>query len=181
MTDQNAAAASPSPAFTSALIAELGKKTGVSWLHYGDATHAAWHVWVDEALCLVAGGEEQPLPGIGDADRVEVTMRSKDNGGRLLTWVGRVSVVRPSDELWEPVTAALVADRLNLPDLAAAAGQWAQHSVVVRIVPTGEILEEPGRLSDGPHLAPPPPTEATTRRGLPWVLHRRLTRRPRLS
>jgi hypothetical protein len=163
-------------AFTTALIAELGKKTGVCWLRYdqpGGAdlaadgadgsgrARAAWHVWYDDALHLVADGPEQPLPGIAEAGRVEVTMRSKENGGRLLTWVGRVSVVRPGEGAWEPVTDALVSDRLNLEDLGSAKDEWAAHSVVVRIDPTGDLLEERGPL--------------------PRVLHRRSRGRPDLS
>jgi hypothetical protein len=176
-------------AFTTALIAELGKKTGVCWLRYdepdgsGDAgrARAAWHLWYDDALHVVAGGDEQPLPGLDEADRVEVTMRSKESGGRLLTWVGRVSVVRPTDEAWDDVTAALVSDRLNLEDLTTAKEAWAARSVVVRIDPLGELLEQPGELSDDSHAAPPPKTRATTRGSLPKVLHRRRSGSPRLS
>ncbi len=164
-----------------ALVAELGKKTGVSWVRYADRPHAVWHVWADDALCLVSGGDEQPLPELEDGAQVEVVMRSKDNGGRLLTWVGTASVVRPGSEHWEPVTTALVAGRLNLADLATAADGWARTSVVRRIVPTGELVEEPGRLSDDAHRAVPAPTPATTRGRLPRVLHRRVKRRPKLS
>jgi hypothetical protein len=173
----------PSSAFTAALIAELAKKTGVSWLRYGSSPsgHAVWHLWYDDALYVVSGGPEQHLPGIQQAERVEVMMRSKDNGGRLLTWVGQRSVVLPEDELWAPVTAALAADRLNLDDLATAAHTWAQSSVVSRIVPTGEVLEAPGSLSDDAHLAAPRPTPAATRGELPRVLHRRVKRHPKLS
>jgi hypothetical protein len=176
-------------AFTTALIAELGKKTGVCWLRYdepygsGDAgrPRAAWHLWYDDALHVVAGGDEQPLPGIEEAERVEVTMRSKESGGRLLTWVGRVSVVRPTDEAWDDVTAALVSDRLNLEDLSTAKDAWAAGSVVVRVDPTGELLEQPGSLRGDAQTAPPPPTSATTRGRLPRVLHRRQRHRPGLS
>lgn len=164
-----------------ALIAELAKRTGVCWLRYDGGTHAAWHVWVSDALFVVSGGDEQPLPGIDQQTRIEVVMRSKENGGRLLTWVGSVSVVLPGEESWEPATTALVAGRLNLRDPAAAPDEWARHSVVTRIVPTGEVLERPGALDEDPHLAPPVPTPATTRGPLPRVLHRRGTRRPKLS
>ncbi|HET6652965.1 MAG TPA: hypothetical protein VFH10_10025 [Nocardioides sp.] len=176
------------PDLTPALLAELGKKTGVSWLRYGAAgcpAHAAWHVWLDTgdrgALYVVSGGTEQPLPGLERATRVEVTMRSKDNGGRLVTWVADASRVTPEDDRWEPVTAALVAGRLNLPDLATAADGWAESSVVTRLVPTGEVVETPGDLSDEHHRAVPPETSATTRGALPKVLHRRVRRRPKLS
>lgn len=175
-------------AFTTALVAELGKKTGVCWLRYPDATGAsparprpAWHVWYDDALHLVAGGNEQPLEDLAETDRVEVSMRSKEHGGRLVTWVGSVSVVRPDDEAWDGVSAALITGRLNLPDLEQARTDWAARSVVVRVDPTGEVLEQPGELSDDAHLAPPPVTGATTRGALPRVLHRRQRRRRDLS
>ncbi len=168
-------------ALTGALAAELGRKTGVCWLRHGGATHPVWHVWLDGALCLVSGGDEQPLPALGEGERVEVVMRSKDTGGRLVTWVGHASVVRPGDEMWEPVTTALVAGRLNLPDLATAAAGWAESSVVTRVLPTGEAVETPGDLSDEDHRAIPLVTPATTRGALPRVLHRRVTRRPRLD
>ena len=167
--------------FTTALIAELGKKTSVSWLGYAGAVHAAWHIWLDDALYVLSGNDEQPLPGIESVSRVEVTMRSKESGGRLLTWVGDASVIRPDDELWAPVTKALVSARLNLDDLGTATARWAEHSVVTRIVPTGEFLEEPGSLSSDAHRAVPATTPATTRGALPKVFHRRVKRRPKLS
>jgi hypothetical protein len=178
-------------AFMSALVTELAKKTSVCWLTYPAPysdkriTHAVWHVWVDVegtgALYVVSGGTEQPLPGIERADRVEVTMRSKENGGRLVTWVADASTVLPGDDLWEPATAALVSDRLNVPDLATAAAGWAETSRVTRLAPTGELVEQPGSLSAEAHLATPKPTDATTRGALPRILHRRVKRRPKLS
>ena len=170
-----------SNAFTAALTQELGKKTGVVWLRYDGQEHAAWHTWLDGALYVVSGGDEQPLPGIEDATSVEVVMRSKEHGGRLLTWVAEVSVVRPTDELWEPVTRSLVTGRLNLADLTTAATGWAGSSVVSRIVPTDRLVESPDSLDDDAHRAPPPATGATTRGPLPRILHRRARRRPKLS
>jgi hypothetical protein len=120
---------------TGALAAELAKRSGVCWIRHRGRTHPVWHVWSDGALCVVSGGDEQPLPDLVDGDRVEVLTRSKDTGGRLLTWVGEVSVVRPGDEGWEPTTAALVAERLNLRAPATAVDDWARRSVVHRIVP----------------------------------------------
>jgi len=52
---------------------------------------------------------------------------------------------------------------------------------VTRLEPTGELLESPGRLSTEAPLAEPSATPATTRGRLPRVLHRRVTRRPKLS
>lgn len=119
-----------------ALIAELARRTGVCWVRVEGHAHPVWHAWCEGALCLVTGGGEQPLPEVVDGDRVEVVMRSKDTGGRLLTWVGGVSVVRPGQEGWAATTAALVARRQNLRDPATAAEDWARDSVVLRIVPS---------------------------------------------
>jgi hypothetical protein len=162
-------------------VEETAKKTDVCWLAYEGGQHAAWHLWLDGSLYLVSGGDEQPLPDIERQDTVEVTLRSKDNGGRLVTWVGRVSVVRPGDPAWEPVTTALVSQRLNLPDLATAVAHWAATSTVTRVEPTGELRERPGSLSEDAHLAVPKTTPATTEGPLPRVLHRRVLRRPKLS
>lgn len=167
--------------FSRALVAELGKKTGVCWLRYDGREHPVWHVWLDDALHVVCGGDEQPLPGIEDVDTVEVVMRSKESGGRLVTWVGGVRVLGPDDEAWDAVTTALVAGRLNLDDLTTAAARWAERSLVLRIEPTGDVVERPGELSDDSHAAAPRPTPATTRGALPRVLHRRKRRRPGLS
>jgi len=164
-----------------ALVAELAKKTSVCWVRHGDRAHAVWHVWSEEALCVVSGGTEQPFPEVADGERVEVVMRSKDDGGRLLTWIGTASVVRPDDELWRPTTEALVTARLNLPDVSAAADGWARTSTVRRIVPTGDFVEAPGSLSDDAHLGAPEVTSATTRGPLPQILHRRIRRHPKLS
>jgi hypothetical protein len=170
-------------ASTAALLAELGRKTGVCWLRYGDEDRArpAWHVWQDGALLLVSGGDEQHLPGIDLAGRVEVTMRSTDSGGRLLTWVGAAATVPPGGEGWADATAALAAARLSIPSLTETPDRWRTASTVTRIVPTGEVLESPGHLSAADLSAPPPPSPATTRGPLPRVLHRRQRRRPPLS
>ncbi|MEP7089635.1 MAG: hypothetical protein ABI776_05940 [Nocardioidaceae bacterium] len=121
--------------FTAALAAELGKKTGLCWVRVGGRSHPVWHVWHDDVLCLVSGGDEQPLLELVDGDRVEVVMRSKETGGWLLTWDGQVSVVHPGDERWSTTTSALVAGRLNLADPATAAAAWARSSTVHRIAP----------------------------------------------
>ncbi len=168
---------------TAALVAELGRKTSVCWLRYDgeDRARPAWHVWQDGGLLLVSGGEEQQLPGIAAADRVEVTMRSKEDGGRLVTWVGAAATLSPGSEEWSRAAAALAAARLSIPSLTETPEGWRTTSTLTRIVPTGEVLEAPGSLSDSDHAAPPAPTPATTRGPLPRVLHRRQRRRPPLS
>lgn len=164
-----------------ALVAELGKRTSVCWLRHEGEEHAAWHVWHDDALLLVSGGTEQSLPDIEDGERVEVIMRSKENGGRLVTWVGRPMRVLPGSGSWDSSVAALASARLSIPSLSETPRSWAVTSVVTRVEPTGEFVEAPGSLSPSSHSAPPRATSAITRGALPRVLHRRKTRRPKLS
>ena len=173
---------SDDPALMSALVEELMRKSGLCWVRLAgtDRDRAVWHVWRDGAAYVVSGGSEQPLPGVEDADSATVVVRTKDSRQRLLAWRAAVSTVVPGDRDWDDVVAALVAARLNLRDLDEAATRWARECVVTRLAPTGVVEESPGRQPDEEMAAPPLPTPATTRRGLPRVLHRRQTRRPRL-
>jgi hypothetical protein len=165
-----------------ALVEELMKKSGLCWVRLpgGDRDHAVWHIWHEGAAYVVSGGSEQPLPGADSAQTATVIARTKDSRQRMLAWRAEVGTVRPEDPAWDPVVRAMVAARLNLPDLHTAAQRWAQECVVTRLTPTGELAESPDGLPDGDLAAPPLPTTATTRHGLPRVLHRRQTRRPDL-
>ncbi|MDX6277939.1 MAG: hypothetical protein QOJ72_2067, partial [Nocardioidaceae bacterium] len=59
------------------LIADLAKKSGLVWVSYARHTHAIWHEWVDDAVCLVTGGTEQPLPDIERHETVRLLLRAK--------------------------------------------------------------------------------------------------------
>ena len=39
-------------AFGRALVAELARKTSVSWVRYDGRSHSVWHVWHDDSLCV---------------------------------------------------------------------------------------------------------------------------------
>lgn len=169
-------------ALLAALVAELMRKSSLCWVRLagGEPDHAVWHIWHDGAAYLVSGGSEQPLPGIDSVETVTVIARTKDSRQRMLAWRADVATVHPGDPGWDEVVRALVSSRLNLRDLDAAADRWARECVVTRLTPTGEVEERPGAMPDADLAAPPLPTPATTRRGLPRVLHRRQTRRPDL-
>ena len=133
-------ATDPRPELTSALVAEAAKKSRVCWLSYehaGGAVHErlVWHVWHDDALVVLSGEPGQQLDGARRLTAVEVTMRSKDTGGRLLRWAGRAEVVAPDEASWEPYAAALLGVRLNLPDPAAALSDWRERCTILRIAP----------------------------------------------
>lgn len=168
-----------------ALVTELARKSAVCWLGYGEPylDHLVWHVWHDwhdPAIGVVAGGEEQPLPGIENCTDVVVTLRAKSTRHRLATCRAQVTRVQPGTEAWESLVPALVSSRLNLTDQQNAPARWAAGSVVLRLVPV-EILSSPGTLADGSSAAVPVGSAATTTNPAPRVLHRRQTQRPELS
>ncbi|MEU5884890.1 hypothetical protein [Spirillospora sp. NPDC047279] len=150
-----------------ALVEEAAKKSGLLWLTLPGLPQprAAWHFWHEGAAYVLTGGEgEQPLPGLPEADRVTVTLRSKDKGGRLLTFVAACESVEPGSEAWDAVAPLLAKDRLNAPTHEGQVGRWATDSYIVRLTPTDEIVEgpgEPGYPGDYAHVRPVP-TPATT-------------------
>lgn len=160
-----------------ALVEEATKKSGLVWVQGpGVAARALWHVWHEGAACLVGDGPgEQPLPGLADGAAAEVTVRSKDKGGRLVTWTATVVELAPESEAWRAAVAELKGKRLNAPDGEAMTGRWARECRVVRLEPTGTTAP----LPDGSLAEAPVPTPATTRRPIPAGLPRLLLKRRR--
>ncbi|MEU9878349.1 hypothetical protein [Streptomyces phaeochromogenes] len=170
-----------------ALVEEATKKSGLVWVRgvpaqgdgislQGDSasSQALWHVWHDGAVCLVGDGPgEQPLPGLVDGGEAVVTVRSKDKGGRLVSWSAKVAELAPGSEAWDAAVGELKGKRLNAPDGEAMTGRWARECRVVRLAPTGSTAS----LPDGSLAAPPLPTSATTRQAIPAGLPRLLFKR----
>jgi len=152
-----------------ALIEEACKKSGLIWVAVpGARDRAVWHVWHEVAgegaVYLVVDGGEQQLPGLRQASVVRVTVRSKDKGGRLVTWPGQVTKLLADSPEWREVVPALHAKRLNAHDGEAQPERWAASSAIYRIQPSGAPLEGPGHYLTGSGAAPVPPSPATTRR-----------------
>jgi hypothetical protein len=159
-----------------ALIEEGTKKSGLVWVN----GQAVWHAWVDGALCLVGGPGEQPLPaGLGEGGAASVTVRSKDKGGRLVTWPARVTLLAPDSEQWLAATAELKSKRLNSPHGEAITTFWADQGQVFRLTPQGPPTEHPGAMPTDSGVSAPPVTSATTREPQPAGLPRLLFRRRR--
>ncbi|MRJ74973.1 hypothetical protein GEV29_00325 [Aeromicrobium sp. SMF47] len=137
------------------LVAELAKKSGLVWIAYGGRTHAVWHEWVGDAVCVVSGGGEQRLPGIADQSSVRLLLRSKTTRALAAEADARVEIVPPGSEHWDPVTTALKAGRLNLSDSDRAIERWAAESVVVRLVPTDRVVVA-SDVDDTLHPTAPP-------------------------
>ncbi|MEQ7008184.1 hypothetical protein ABN028_18600 [Actinopolymorpha sp. B17G11] len=185
----------PSPEVLRALVEESTRKSSVIWLRYGDEVRArpAWHVWHDGAAYVVTAGPEadrqqgrlgeveQHLPGLAEAETATVTCRAKDSRARLVTWRARVGHLTPRTPEWEGAAAALAGDRLNATDAAHLLERWSASDTILRLTPTGEVLEGPGRMPTDDTAVPPPDSPATTTGRLPWVVHKRARGRPRLS
>ncbi|MEV5499368.1 hypothetical protein AB0M50_28610 [Nonomuraea fuscirosea] len=117
---------------TTAAIEEGAKKSGILWLTL-DRPRLAWHAWHDGAIYLVSGGEEQELPGLDALDRVRVTLRSKDNGARLVEFEAAVAPVDQAAAA--DVVAVLAKERLNARDSEHLPERWARGSQVWRLTP----------------------------------------------
>ncbi|WP_406006899.1 hypothetical protein OG440_12430 [Streptomyces sp. NBC_00637] len=163
-----------------ALVEEATKKSGLVWVQGAGepAARALWHVWHEGAVCLVGDGPgEQPLTGLADGGSAEVTVRSKDKGGRLVAWTARVVLLAPGSEAWQAAVGELKGKRLNAPDGEAMTERWARECRVLRLEPTGATLP----LPEGDLAARPVPSPATTREtapaGLPKLLLRKRGRR----
>ncbi|CAM5407420.1 hypothetical protein GCM10010261_40100 [Streptomyces pilosus] len=155
-----------------ALIEEATKKSGLVWMEApGVPARALWHVWHEGAACVVGDGPgEQPLPGLADGGTAEVTVRSKDKGGRLVSWAATVVELAPRSEAWTAAVGELKGKRLNAPDAETMPERWARECRVLRLEPTGATSP----LPDGSLAEAPLPTPVTTRRPVPAALPRLL-------
>jgi hypothetical protein len=144
------------------LVASAAGKAGLVWVTAPDGRpQALWHVWHFGLIAVVVGGEEQKDP-FGSADRVRVSVPSKDNRARLVSFDAAVEQVQPGDERWDQVTFAVKAGRLNAVDADTLVDRWAAGSRVLLLHPADELVEKPGSYDDSSGAAPPPPTPATT-------------------
>ncbi|MFI9768679.1 hypothetical protein ACIHJG_17680 [Streptomyces sp. NPDC052415] len=158
-----------------ALVEEATKKSGLIWVKGpGVPARTLWHVWHEGAACVVGDGPgEQPLPGLADGGEAEVTVRSKDKGGRLVSWTAKVVELASGSEQWEATVAELKGKRLNAPDGEAMPERWKRECRVLRLVPTGSTAP----LPDADLSSAPLPTPATTREPIPAGLPKLLMRR----
>lgn len=166
-----------------ALVEEATKKSGLLWLALPGLPHprAAWHIWHAHegtgAAYVVTGGIEQPLPGLPEAERIAVTVRSKDKGARLVTWIAAVTQVKPGSDEWQAVAPLLAKSRLNAQDGEHQTERWADEAYLIRLTPTGETPEAPGNLPDDYASVRPSPSPATTTGRAPFMIGAR-GRRP---
>ena len=111
-------------------VADATRRAGVVWVEVDGRSHPVWQVWHDEAMYVVSGGIEQPLPAL-TAAVVAVPI-----GGEIgLRWDAAVERVVPGTPLWDEVVPLLHAGRLNPPDGERQPERWARESIVQRFVP----------------------------------------------
>ena len=116
------------------------------------------------AAYVVSGPGEQALPWL--PDDVELVLRSKDTGGRLLTVHATAREVTPEDEGWDAAVELLRPERLNaVGDVAA---RWAQSCTIHVLTPHGRPVEQPGDYADDSGAAPVRPAAGATARWRPW-------------
>ncbi|MDN3352710.1 hypothetical protein [Actinomadura sp. DC4] len=169
-----------------ALVEEATKKSGLLWLALPGLPQprTAWHIWHtgpdgEGAAYVVTGGIEQPLPGLPEAERVTVTVRSKDKGGRLVSWVADVAQVEPGSEEWDAIAPLLAKARLNAPDGEHQIERWAEEAYIIRLTPSGEVPESPGGMpADYAAVRPGGGPATTTGRG-PFMIGARRRRSDR--
>lgn len=164
----------------SALTTEALTKSAVLWLRAGGRDRATWFATgegeLEGQVLLVSGG---PEPDLGELpEQVEIILRSKGGGGRLLTLRARPRSLAPGTETWESAARALVGERLNAP--AGLVDTWRETSVLWTLAPFGAPVQSPGH--PGPDAtarvaAPVITGEGGTRPRRPWHLGGRSRRR----
>jgi hypothetical protein len=161
-----------------ALVEESAKKSGLLWVRLPDGTdRPLWQTWHDGAVVVVGEGAEQPLHGLAEGQTTVLTARSKDKGGRLVSWPVRVEQPPVGGEAWTAAAEELRGKRLNSPDHEQVLERWARESRLLRLVPADGAVSGPGSLPADSHAAAPVPTPATTRQPIPAGLPRLLFRR----
>ncbi|MEV7725519.1 hypothetical protein AB0P15_12380 [Streptomyces sp. NPDC087917] len=157
-----------------ALVEEASKKSGLIWVRGTGADRALWHAWLDGAAHVLGDGPgEQPFPGLADGSAAEVTVRSKDKGGRLVAWTAAVRELVPGSEPWEAAVAELKGKRLNAPDSERMTERWARECRLLRLEPVAVA----DGLPSGSLAAAPLPSPALTREPAPAALPRLLLKR----
>ncbi len=142
--------AAPAPDSGTALLAAAAAKAGLVWVSVdGAPTQALWHAWHEGAVLVVVGGGEQRDP-FGQAPvAVRLQVPSKDTRSALVEVDVTLEPVLPSDGGWQGATTVLKAGRLNARDADGLVTRWAEHSRVLRLVPSSAPERSASTASGG--------------------------------
>jgi hypothetical protein len=163
-----------------ALIAEACTKSDLVWVRPLDEprARAAWHVWHDDAVCVVYGTGEQMLPLL--QGEVEVVARSKENGSRIVTFVADAETVPAGTPEWDAAAFRLAASRLNAHDPATQKERWASGALIALLRPAWAAAAGPGDDASPSYAEQPPGGPGTTLSRRPYHATSRQRRASRL-
>ena len=144
-----------------ALVEEVCKKSSLVWLRpVGATTPSRSGTPGSTAPCTSSpAASSSPCSDAPDGSEVDVTARSKDTGGRVVTFRTVVRDLEPDGAAWTTVVAELHGKRLNAPDGEEQPARWARESRVLRLDPADRLVEGPGHLSHRSHAAEPVPLD----------------------
>jgi hypothetical protein len=138
-------------------IADWAKKSSISWIRFDSGLFQVWHVWADDAICVVGSTDgvlEQPLPPVHDGERAVVSLRTKTDRALAAEVPVRIEILHPDSASWEPITAALKAARQNASDLSGVVDRWAAECTVLRLVPEGPVVAAADVIAERPRTLP---------------------------
>ncbi|MCT1618824.1 MULTISPECIES: hypothetical protein [Janibacter] len=157
----------------SALTTEALKTSGVLWLQLPGRERLTWFATGQDELAgqvlVVSGGPEAdlgPLP-----EQLRLVLRSKGDGGRLLTLHAAAQALSPGNPWWETAATTLLGERLNAP--ADLLDRWRAESTIWLLSPFGTPVQAPGRPEpegDARVAGPVTVGAAGTRVRRPWHL-----------
>lgn len=165
----------------SAVTSEALSKSDLLWLRTPGHERATWFAVVgagtdlpEGSVLLVSGATEPdlgPLP-----DPVELLLRSKGDGRRLLVLQARALALDPAEERWLPAAEIALAARLNAVD--GTLERWREGATLWLLSPFGQPVDSPATTPSSDLVAAPvraTPAAPQVRR--PWHLGGRRSRR----
>jgi len=163
-----------------ALVAEACTRSDLVWLRSGSEGrhHAAWHVWHDDAVCIVYGTGEQMLPLL--SGEIEVIARSKESGAQVIGFLAQVDTLTSRSPEWDAAAQALSSARLNAVDLPQQRERWATGGLISLLRPVAVTVAARGHEDTPSGALPPPGGPGTTLNRKPFHLGGRQRRALRL-
>jgi hypothetical protein len=124
------------------VLEETLKRATIVWVQVpGGRAVAAWFGLLGGRIYVLSGGSEQQIPGLGQAGRVLLSARSKEQQALIARVEASVRVVPASDPLFDRVLPVLLPRRLNLHDGDQAADRWRKECTLVELTPSGVPVE----------------------------------------
>jgi hypothetical protein len=116
------------------------KKSAIIWVTIpqpdgSEVTRPAWFIYQGGKVYVLTGPGEQDLTNIDKADKVTLTVRSKEIRSQISAIPSTVRVIENDSEEFERIGQGAVGTRLNLEDLPEAFERWKATCVMVELTP----------------------------------------------